>query len=523
MTAITADRPKRPADPALLAGILVAAAAVRLPMFWTSIGGLTTAKIVWYDEAYSIFFASRGLIDAVRLSGYDSTPGLFVALLSAWMKIFGGSIPALAAMSFAFSLLGVWLVWRLGRGFFGDRAGLLAAGLAALDPLHVKFATEIRGYSLLFCLAALSLICLRRFAVRQDAKSGAAWIAVSVLGLYGHVTFGVFLLLENLFLLERRAAGRFRAVRTWLWCLAAGAAGCLPMLLIFRRWHDFFVHAGGSSFFSRAFGHGGVLASLTFFSSILFGERRFYPASLAGGLLSVALGAAAAAGLGFAAYRLRRDEGARLLGIVLFGGAVLFPLIGLVYDPRYYLVYAVPAAALAAGALVRLPARRFPAAVIAGILILAAPVVEAWSVTPALAFKYYAPSFAAAIRAEAGPGDLLLLDHFTDILFRRYDPGAVPSAIYFPDQGRNVTDIYERFRLFDYDLITDADLPTLERLTAGAGRVWTVDYSPQRTSIQDPGGLKRGWLDRHFVLDKVWEFPPSDGRQSTQLLLYSRR
>ncbi len=512
------------ADPALLAGIFLAAAAVRLPMFWTSIGGLASPKILWYDEAYSVFFASRGLVDAIRLSGYDSTPGLFVALLSLWTKVFGGSTAALAAMSFVFSLLGVYLAYRLGRRLFGGRAGLLAAGLLALAPLHVKFATEIRVYSLLTCLAALSLLALWRFLEKQDGWSGAAWIAVSVLGLYGHVTFGVFLLLENIFLAERWRAGRFRAVRTWIYCLAAGTAACLPMLLIFRRWNDFFMQPGGSSFFSRAFGHGGAGALLSFFAALFFGERSYYSGSLIVAALSLLLGAAAAAGLGYVVYRRRRDDRVRLLGLMVFGAAVFFPLFGLVYDPRYYLIYIIPALVLAASALAELPVRRLLLAAAAAVLIMAAPVVGSWSVTPALAFKYYAPSFASALAAEERPGDLLLMDHFTDILFRRYYHGSARTAVFFPDRGRSVTDIYERFRLFDYDLMSAADLPTLERLTAGADRVWTVDYFPQRTSIQDPGGLKRRWLDGHLTLEKIWEFPPSDGgQQTTQLLLYARR
>ncbi len=515
-----------------VAAVMAAAVFVRLPLFLTNIGGSISGKVLWYDEAYSAYFASRGLADAIRLSGYDTTPGLFVALLHFWMRLFGTGTPALALFSVLLSAAGVLLVYFLGKEYFGRRAGVLAALAAALSPLHLKFATEVRAYNLLFCLAVLSLIFLRRFLERRRRADGAGWIVFSVLGLYAHYTYLFFFILQNLFVACRLGRDRV-ARRTWLLLLGAGAAACLPLPLLFRRWADLGPgSAAGTPYLQRAFGHGSLLSVPEYFAAVFFGERAFYPSSWFTAVIALGCGAAAAAGCGWIVWRLwsapRRPEekvSAALLGWLVFGGIAIFMIAGLIYDPKYYLVYAAPAAALAGAWLARWRGWHLGAAIVALTLVMFMPVTGAWEVTPDLAFRYYAPAFAAAVEERERPGDLLLLDHYTDILFRRYYGGHADVAVFFPRNGANVADMYERFRYFDYDLMTAGDLGTLQRLAAGRVRIWTVDYYPQSASLQDPGGLKRRWLSENYLLRAALEFPAGDEdpeRQRTLLLLYEK-
>jgi len=510
-----------------LAGIVLVGAVCRLPLFSTDVAGLVTGKIVWFDEAYSMFFAGHRLADVIRFSGYDSSPGLFVVLLHFWQLLFGAAVRAQAALPFIFSLAALPLSYLAGREFFGRRAGLAAALLLALSPLHIKFAAEIRTYSLLFCLALLSLLFLRRFLESGRTRDGLWWAVFSVLGLYSHYTFLFFFGLENLYVLAEIAGRGFREDRKWLALLAGSGAACLPLVILFRRWGDL---AGGglsSSFFGRAFGHGGVISFLTYFATLYFGERRFYFDDLLASSWSVALGVALAAALAWLVAVRRRERGVRLAGFLVGGGILAFMAAGFIYDPRYYLIFAAPAILLAAAAFDRLRGWRSALAAGAVILALLPAVVGAWQVTPAAAFKYYAPYFAAKIERYEQPGDLVLVDHATDILFRLYYQGHSDVKLFFPRGGRNVTDMFERFRWFDYDSMSAADLRTLADLTAGYQRVWTVDYYPQRTSLQDPEGLKRFWFSRNFVLQDVLEFPPAgdgvpeDG-QKALLLLYAR-
>jgi len=506
--------------------VVTAAFVVRLAMFMTNIGGVIFGKILWYDEAYSVFFAEHSLAEVIRFSGLDTTPPLFAVLLHFWTKAAGGSVLALSFFPFIFSVAAIPLVYLLAKEFFGARAGWLAALLVALNPLHVKFATEIRTYSLIFCLAVLSLIFLRRFMDKRRTRDGLWWAAVSVLGMYAHYTFLFFFVLEDLYILAEMSVGRFKAVRKWLWLQAATAAACLPLVFLFQRWSDLVYGGGaGNSYFSRAFGHGTPLSFLNYFAALFFGERRFYAETWFWAIVSLGLGVLVIAWLAAAAWQRRGDRGAALLAFMTFGGIVVFMAAGFIYDPRYYLIFVAPAVVLAASSLAPARGWRLPAAVAAVVLCLFMPLTGALEVTPALTFKYYAPYFAEKLEVQEQSGDLLLLDHFSDTLFRLYYRGRSETKVFFPMRGRNATDMFERFRYFDYDLMAPADTATLAGLTAGHDRVWTIDYYPQRTSLQDPTGLKRRWFSENYLLKQAIEFPPGGEEpeaQKTLLLLYEK-
>ena len=497
---------------------------MRLPMFRTVVLGTSSPKILWYDEAYAAFIAGRGFTEAVRLSGADTTPALFVALLSGWVRLFGDAAATLAAFPFLWSVAAIPVMYLLGAELGGRRAGIIAALLVAVDPLHVVYATEVRTYSVLFFVSALSLLFLARHARTGRLADGLGWTFSALAGFYASYTFLLLFLPQAVFA-AWPTGKRLAAAKRYLPLFAALlVAGYLPQILLYRRWGDFVaVHGAPTSFFLRGFGHGDATTFLTFFSSLAFGPHAFYPATLFGGLASFVAGTAVAAGLAYAAYRARSDERARLMAGCVFGGILLAMAGRFIFAPRYYLEFLAPAAALAAiGAVgVKRPWLVFaPIACVLGIAALAANRVPA-----AEAHKYYGQDFAATIAREAQPDDLVLADHFSDMLFRLYRPGNVETALFFPMDGRNVTAIDERFRWVDYDLISEADASTLEMLTAGRRRVWTVDYQPQSTSLQDPSGLKRRWLDEHFTLAETKAFPSGEasGTQKTLLLLYERR
>lgn len=507
---------------AIVAAVAAAAALLRLPMFATIVQGAASPKLLWYDEAYAIFIAGRGFFEAVRLAGADTTPALFVALLHFWMRFAGGGTTALAAFPFLWSVAAIPIAYLLAKECAGERAGIVAAVLVAADPLHAAFATEIRVYSLLACAAALSLLFLARYARTGRAADLAAWTAASLAGFYGSYTFLLLFIPEAAFA-TARARRKPAELRRLAWAAAALAAGYLPQILLYRRWSDFFAVPGApSSFFVRGFGHGGVVAFFTYFSSMAFGPAAFYPSTVPGSVASFAAGIAVAAGLAWAAVRAWKEPRARLLVGCVFGGILLAMAGRFIFAPRYYLEFVIPAAVLAAAAIAGL---KRPWAVAAPLALALAVVALGVNRVPAPeAYKYYGKDFAAAVAAQAEPGDLVLVDHFTDMLFRRYPPGETETALFFPKQGANVTALDDRFRWVDYDLISDADTSTLETLTAGRRRVWTVDYEPQRSSLQDPSGFKRRWLDAHFSLSAAKEFPAGapEGFQKVVLLLYER-
>jgi mannosyltransferase len=143
---------------------------------------------LWMDEAWSEWFAHRGLGEAWRLTrDYDTHPPLYQTLLSAWIARTGASEAALRGLSVAFMAATVPLVYLIGRTVArGGRArlvGAIGAALFALSPLQVAYAQEARPYAALTFAVALMIYgacsLLRRDAPRPATAgaAGGSWTA----------------------------------------------------------------------------------------------------------------------------------------------------------------------------------------------------------------------------------------------------------------------------------------------------------------------------------------------------------
>jgi uncharacterized membrane protein len=218
------------------------------------------AQSIWWDEGHSIQMASAPLVQIPTLPGMDVHPPGYFALLHQWMAVAGRSEFALRYLSLAFSLLTVALLMRFGRALAAraggprtetsPRAGTsLAVGvLAALSPLYVAYAQEVRMYTVvtLFALASVYF----QWRILEDWKIGglegwkagrlakqpfnfqpsrrdlliwplAGYVSAVAASLYTHY-FTLFLLLfENLawliWALAPRAVGDLRRRRMTLW------------------------------------------------------------------------------------------------------------------------------------------------------------------------------------------------------------------------------------------------------------------------------------------------------------------
>lgn len=114
---------------------------------------------IWLDEYSSIaLIKSENFLTALR--SYDHPPFYFL-LLKLW-NFFGESALYLRSLSFLFSILTIIVVvaWL---GSYSRRAALWGAFICALHPQFLIYAQEIRGYSLLILLSALSFLYASRF------------------------------------------------------------------------------------------------------------------------------------------------------------------------------------------------------------------------------------------------------------------------------------------------------------------------------------------------------------------------
>jgi 4-amino-4-deoxy-L-arabinose transferase-like glycosyltransferase len=203
--------------------ILLAALALRL--YW-----LGANRALWPDEAVYLLGA-RGF---AGLDGYGLPAARPPALPLIWagFERLGLGERAIRASVAAFSLLGVFLLYRLGRELFDRRVGLLAAWLLAVSAPHLFFSQRVLTDVPALALWLAALWLLARACARGGRGAAAAWLApLAVLLVLTRFAHALLIPVLALLLLATRARGLWRERRAWL-----GAAGALALGVAYLVW-----------------------------------------------------------------------------------------------------------------------------------------------------------------------------------------------------------------------------------------------------------------------------------------------
>jgi 4-amino-4-deoxy-L-arabinose transferase-like glycosyltransferase len=112
---------------------------------------------LWYDEAWSMW-AVRGdrVTDTLSRVREDVHPPLYFLLLDGWTFVAGESAYAVRLLSTLFGMIGLAATYAVGRRLFDRRAALYALVMLATASFFVYYAREVRMYTLVLALAALS-------------------------------------------------------------------------------------------------------------------------------------------------------------------------------------------------------------------------------------------------------------------------------------------------------------------------------------------------------------------------------
>jgi 4-amino-4-deoxy-L-arabinose transferase-like glycosyltransferase len=206
----------------LLAAILLVAAGLRF--------GFLSSRGWWFDEALTVVETRLDLPEMLRrVSRSEHMPPLYFVLANRWATVAGTSEVGLRSFSAALGVGAVWLAYVVAARLVSTRAGLVAAALAAVNPMLVWFSLEARPYSLLTVLGGWSFVSFVEARERPRVGALVAWTITAALALWTHY-FAVFLVgPEALWLLLRHP--RSRAVHASLLGLALAAAALFPFLV----------------------------------------------------------------------------------------------------------------------------------------------------------------------------------------------------------------------------------------------------------------------------------------------------
>jgi hypothetical protein len=163
-------------------------------------------RAIWYDDAFSLFLSRQDLASIVRGTAADTMPPLYYFLLHGWMAI-GETVGEWRLLNILLSSGTIALVVAIGRRLFDSRVGLVAGLFAAISPLQIYQAQEIRMYSLLTLgLAAYVLAIVELWKGVHDRPwwLWAVVVAGGAIAAYSHNLAVFSLVAVNVFFLFRR-------------------------------------------------------------------------------------------------------------------------------------------------------------------------------------------------------------------------------------------------------------------------------------------------------------------------------
>jgi uncharacterized membrane protein len=207
-----------------------------------------TYQPLWWDEGWSLYFATTGVRNMLELTAVDIHPPLYYLLLHFWIRVSGPGVISVRLLSVLIGTATIPLLYAAGRRLSGHRGGLLAAFLLAISPFHIYYSQEVRMYGLvtLFGVAALF------FATQWDAREGRpglkpwiGYVLAATAALYTAYYAAFLLLALNLYVLIRWLRPRTESAQRAepapvagrpLRGLAAWLGGQLTVFLLFLPW-----------------------------------------------------------------------------------------------------------------------------------------------------------------------------------------------------------------------------------------------------------------------------------------------
>ncbi len=182
-----------------------------------------TETCLWFDEIFSVHAAEHSWNSILNFVALDLIhPPLFYVLLKFWISVGGESLLWLRMLPVVFSIFAIFPFIALCRELklnFWTQA--LALFLLAVNGSLIKYAQEVRMYSLLMCLSLFSMWLFVRYFYR--GKNFTALVVVNILLVYTHY-FGWLVIVSEIVAVLLLNRARLRQV------LSMSAIACVAFL-----------------------------------------------------------------------------------------------------------------------------------------------------------------------------------------------------------------------------------------------------------------------------------------------------
>lgn len=197
-----------------------------------------TYQSLWYDELHSVIPTApqESIVSIIKYGEFDQPPGFFL-LLHYWFKLFSYNEFYARLLSALIGVVGVAVMFFLGKEFGGSTVGLFASFLTAINYFHLYYSQEVRFYGLLFLLTSLSYWFFIK-AYKTTHWPFFGMYVFSGLGLVYTHYYGMFVLFIQFITFFYLTTTKRQKIKFILYALTAGGV----IMLGFSPWISVVLH-----------------------------------------------------------------------------------------------------------------------------------------------------------------------------------------------------------------------------------------------------------------------------------------
>jgi mannosyltransferase len=207
-------------------------------------------KNIWWDEGWTIWMAQHDWAWIALRTARDEHPPLHYWLMNLWQDIFGPAAMTGRFFSVAFGVLGVAVLYRIGKAVGGARLGLLAALFLTLARFQVWWSQDIKNYTLSAFFAWASVWFTWQIVERSNVQAFkrstfllyTGYVLCAALALFSHYLAALIVLANNVFvacvLLAQWRAGKNPMPLFWKWAAAQIAVVVLLSPWLYLYWQN---------------------------------------------------------------------------------------------------------------------------------------------------------------------------------------------------------------------------------------------------------------------------------------------
>lgn len=133
-----------------------------------------TASSIWHDEGYTMWLLRYDFAGIIDRTVRDVHPPGYYLLAKPWVMLFGDSVFSIRFFSLIFSVGIVWLIYRIVKEIWSDKAAFWASTFVALSPFMVRFGQEARMYGVVAFFTTLATYALVKYI--KDKNNSFLWL-----------------------------------------------------------------------------------------------------------------------------------------------------------------------------------------------------------------------------------------------------------------------------------------------------------------------------------------------------------